>query len=133
MKNYGTPCFKMVEFKVDNLKNMNALLRGFAEYLLSQNIAEEDVFLSRLVSCELISNVIMHGGQAAEFKGELMPDKISITVTAECQKGVDIRPAKPPVFAEGGRGIYIINAVSLSGLERGEGGELRVYIKRTPK
>lgn len=126
---------KKVEFTVDNLKNMNALLRGFAEYLLSEQISEEDVFLSRLVSSELISNVIRHGGEAAEFRGELLPDKISISVTAECQKGVDINPpsAAPCVFSEGGRGIFIINAVSLGGIERGEGGELKVYIKRTLK
>lgn len=121
----------MIKFKVDNLKNMNIELGAFIDFLRSQNISDEDVFLSRLVSCELISNVIRHGGDAAEFKGELMVDKISITVTAQSQSGINLTPAKPSVLAEGGRGLYIINAVSMNGIERGEGGELRVYIKRT--
>lgn len=123
----------MIEFKVDNLKNMTALVRTFAEYLLSQDVAEEDVFLSRLVSCELISNVIRHGGEEAGFKGELLADKISITVIANSQRGVNLNPPKPPAFAEGGRGLYIINAVSLNGIQRGKNGELMVYIKRTQK
>lgn len=121
----------MITFKVDNLKNMNAQLRAFAEFLKDRNIADEDVFLSRLVSCELISNVIRHGGDAAEFKGELLVDKISITVTARCQSNINLSPAKPDVLSEGGRGLYIINAVSMNGIERGNDGELRVYIKRS--
>lgn len=121
----------MITFKVDNLKNMTAELAVFADFLRAHDIADEDVFLSRLVSCELISNVIRHGGEAAEFKGELLVDRISITVTAESQKNLTLTPARPEVLSEGGRGLYIINAVSMSGIERGEGGELKVYIKRT--
>lgn len=121
----------MITFKVDNLKSMNAELRVFADFLRAQNIADEDVFLSRLVSCELISNVIRHGGQSAEFKGELLVDKISITVTASSQQNLNLAPPKPEILSEGGRGLYIINAVSMNGIERGESGELKVYIKRT--
>ena len=121
----------MITFKVDNLKNMNIELGAFVDFLKAQNISDEDVFLSRLVSCELISNVIRHSGEIAEFKGELLLDKISITVTAQSQSDINLTPSKPSVFAEGGRGLYIINAVSMNGIERGEGGELRVYIKRT--
>lgn len=121
----------IVEFTVEDLKNMNARLRAFAEYLGSCGVAEEDVFLSRLASCELISNVIRHGGEAAEFRGELLVDRISISVTAASQRGVNLAPAPPEVFAEGGRGLYIINMVSMNGIERGEEGELKVYIKRT--
>ena len=121
----------MITFKVDNLKNMNIELGAFVDFLKAQNISDEDMFLSRLVSCELISNVIRHGGDTAEFKGELMVDKISITVTAPSQATVNLTPARPDVHAEGGRGLYIINAVSMNGIERLADGELRVFIKRT--
>lgn len=121
----------IVKFKVDNLKNMTSQLKAFSEFLLSCDISEDDVFLSRLVSCELISNVIRHGGEAAEFCGELLSDKISITVRAPGQNNIDLKPARPDVFAESGRGLYIINAVSISGLERREDGGLQVFIRRT--
>ena len=121
----------MITFKVDNLKNMNAELSAFADFLRAENIADEDVFLSRLVSCELISNVIRHSGGTAEFKGELLVDKISITVTARSQSDINLTPPRPDVLSEGGRGLYIINAVSMGGIERGENGELKVFIKRT--
>ena len=121
----------MITFKVDNLNSMNAKVSVFADFLKTQDLADEDVFLSRLVSCELISNVIRHGGEAAEFKGELLVDKISISVTAESQSGINLTPARPSVLSEGGRGLYIINEVSMNGIERLSGGELRVFIKRT--
>lgn len=121
----------MITFEVDNLKSMNAKISVFADFLKSRDIADEDVFLSRLVSSELISNVIRHGGDTAEFKGELLVDKISITVTAASQADICLNPAMPGVLAESGRGLYIINAVSMNGIERLGSGVLRVYIKRT--
>lgn len=120
-----------VQFKVENLKNMTEQLKSFAEFLKAQDIAEEDVFLSRLVSSELISNVIRHGGESAYFCGELLEDKISISVTAPSQEGVKLTATCPSVLAESGRGLYIINEVSLGGIQRGEHGELIVFVKRT--
>lgn len=121
----------MITFKVDNLKNMNMQLREFSEFLRGQDIADEDIFFSRLASCELITNVIRHSGEAALFRGELLVDRIAISVTAQCQEGVNLDCDVPDVFAESGRGLYIVNSISIGGIERGEGGELRVYIKRT--
>lgn len=121
----------MITFKVDNLTEMNDQLREFADFLRAQNVADDDIFFSRLASCELITNVIRHSGEAAEFQGELLYDRIAITVTADCQRGLNLSPEVPDVFAEGGRGLYIVNSISLNGIERGEGGALRVCIKRT--
>lgn len=121
----------MISFKVENLKNMNAQLKVFAEFLRGQDISDEAIFLSRLVSCELLTNVIRHSGEIAEFTGELLSDRISITVWAEGQEDFDLAPDIPDVFAEGGRGLYIVNSIALGGIERGEKGELRVYIKRS--
>ncbi len=121
----------MITFKLDNLKNMNAQLKAFAEFLRLNDIADDDIFMSRLVSCELITNVIRHSGEAAFFTGELLVDRIAITVAADGQKDFELSPSAPDVFAESGRGLYIVNRIALGGIERGEGGELKVYIKRT--
>ena len=121
----------IVTFKVENLKNMTSQLTVFADFLRSRNIPDDDVFLSRLVSSELISNVIRHGGEAAEFSGEILSDRISITVKAQSQKGVNLTPPVPDVFAENGRGLYIVNSVYIGDIERGSDGELTVYIKRS--
>lgn len=118
----------MVTFKVENLKDMNARLKAFAEFLRLSDVCDDDIFASRLVSCELISNVIIHSGEAAEFTGEILSDRISITVLASGLDGVNLHPALPDVLAESGRGMYIINSVCLGDVERRDGG-LRVFIE----
>ncbi len=120
----------MITFKVDNLKNMKSELKAFAEFLRVSGVADDDIFAGKLVSCELITNVIRHGGDAAEFTGTLSGDRIIITVSSESMKGLEITPAVPDVFAESGRGLYIVKSLCTGEIERGEDGEIRVCIKR---
>ncbi len=119
----------MIGFRIDNLKSMTAKLEQLVEYLRSENISDDSVFFSRLVSCELISNAVRHSG-FAEFSCELLPDRIAVTVYSPIEGKIDLDPPRPPVFAESGRGLYIINAVSMNGVHTGERGELTVYIRR---
>lgn len=119
----------MVKFRVDNLKNMNAELKSFAEFLRLSGADDDDIFASRLVSCELITNVIRHGGDAAFFTGSLTGEDIIITVAADSLRGLDLNFGVPDVFAESGRGMYIVKSFC-NGIERGASGEIKVTIKR---
>ncbi|MDE7330453.1 MAG: ATP-binding protein [Clostridia bacterium] len=119
----------IVNFRISDLQKMNENLREFAEFLRANGIAEEDVFASRLVSCELITNVIIHSGEEAEFCGELKEECIEITVTASGFENVNLSPTLPDVFAESGRGMYIVNCLSGGNLQR-TGKSLKVLLKR---
>ncbi len=117
-----------VTFKVGDLKKMSSSLLQFDNFLRSQHICEEDVFASKLVSCELITNVIRHCGEEATFCGELLSDLICITVTGETPAKFDLQTRAPDVFAESGRGLYIIKC--FGEIEPSADGGLRVCIKR---
>ena len=119
----------MISFKIDDLKNMGPQLKTFADFLRLAGADDEDIFASKLVSCELITNVIRHGGDEAEFTGTLSNDAITISVTAESFKNLDLSRPAPDVFAESGRGLYIIKSIC-SDIERGERGEIKVLIRR---
>ena len=119
----------MVSFVISDLKAMNESLKEFAEYLRLMRVDEEDVFASRLVSCELITNVIIHSGQAAEFRGELAGADIAISVIANGMENVDLNPSLPDAFAESGRGMYIVNCICGGNVERRDGG-LPAVIKK---
>ncbi len=119
----------MINFKVDNLKSMKENLADFVEFLRISGANDEDIFASKLISCELITNVIRHGGDEAEFKGEMCADRITVTVTAESLKGVDICRPVPDVLAESGRGLYIIKCFSTD-IQRSDKGEVKVVITR---
>ena len=101
----------MITFRVDNLKNMNACLKPFLDYLRSVDVDDDDVFDSRLVSCELISNVLKHLGETANFEGAVNGEDIVITVSSESTDGTKMCAKLPDVFSESGRGLYIIKAI----------------------
>ncbi len=102
----------MITFEVDDLKNMNAELARFLRYLKALGADEDAVFDSRLVSCELITNVLRHCGCAAYFSGVFERGEITISVCASNPSGEITVPDLPAVLSEGGRGLYIVNALS---------------------
>lgn len=118
----------MYTFKVDDLITMNEKLKAFAEFLRSRDISEEDAFFCRLVSCELISNVIIHGGESADFEGDLADGGVYITVSAKSFDGVNTAPPVPDVLAESGRGMYIVRSICAGDIQQFDGG-LRVFYK----
>ena len=119
----------MITFKVDNLKNMNDELKLFADFLRLAGAHDDDIFASKLVSCELITNVIVHGGDAADFECSLSGELIRITVSAESFKGLQFGAVRPAPLAESGRGMYIVKSLCCGEIEN-EDGRVSVCIKR---
>lgn len=120
----------MIEFVVCGIDEMNGELNRFVKYLQSANVDDDAVFYSRLVSCELITNVLRHCSSSAELTAELTDSGVKITVCASAPSGIIAIPALPDVLAESGRGLYIVNAVS-DGNVFINGGNVTVIIKRT--
>ena len=102
----------MITFEIDDIRDMNVELKRFLEFLQSCGADDDALFDSRLVSCELITNVLRHCGGRAVFKGGLSGGVIEITVSAQNPTGEIRVPDLPSVLAESGRGLYIVNAVS---------------------
>ncbi|MDE6558138.1 MAG: ATP-binding protein [Clostridia bacterium] len=117
----------MITFEVDDIKNMNAELARFLDYLESLGVDGDAVFDCRLVSCELITNVLRHCGGTACFEGEMSGGEITITVGASSPSGEICVPDLPEALAESGRGLYIVKAVS-GGNIRIAGGDVTVKI-----
>ncbi len=101
----------MMTFKVDNLKDMNASLQDFANYLKSCSLTDDDIFFSRLVGCELITNVIRHCGEMAQFSGGVQGDSIVICVSSDGGDDFTLCPKLPELLSESGRGLYIVNVI----------------------
>ena len=117
----------MITFEVDDLKEMNTELAEFLRYLQGLGVDEDAVFDSRLVSCELITNVLRHCGGSACFSGVFDNGEIVISVRAEKPAGEICVPDLPSALAEGGRGLYIVNAIS-GGNVRISGGNVTVKL-----
>lgn len=119
----------MIKFEVNAIDEMNTQLHRFVDYMVDSNVDEDAVFYSRLVSCELITNVLRHCSGSALFSGEISENGVTITVCASAPNGVIKMCSLPDALAESGRGLYIVNAVS-DGRVTINGGNVTVVIKR---
>ncbi|MGN0807738.1 MAG: ATP-binding protein [Candidatus Coproplasma sp.] len=119
----------MIEFVVCEIDEMNGKLNRFVKYLKSADVDDDAVFYSRLVACELITNVLRHCSGVAQFSAYLADSGVKITVCASSPSGEIAIPTLPDVLAESGRGLYIVNAVS-GGNVTIDGGDVTVIIKR---
>ncbi len=118
----------MISFKVENLSEMNDSLKEFLDYLEQLNVDDDALFDSRLVCCELISNVLKHCHETANFKGAIVGDEIVIGVSSDTAFDGELHPSLPDVLSECGRGLYIVNAIS-GGNVRFEGNKIIVKLK----
>ena len=107
---------------------MSESLADFSRRLKSLGIREDAIFFSRLAGCELMTNAIRHGGAEAEFEGEILADRIRITVTS-ADGSFALSATLPDLLSESGRGLYIVRSVCIGEIER-DGKALTVYIKK---
>jgi anti-sigma regulatory factor (Ser/Thr protein kinase) len=122
----------MITFKVENLKGMNGSLQNFVDFLKAEQVPDDALFSSKVVSCELITNVIRHCGEAANFCADIEGQFIEISVSSEgvkkCQRDKTLNPQLPNVFAESGRGLYIVKMLCFGDIES-DGNSVKVKIK----
>lgn len=117
-----------MDFEISDFEMMEAALRSFEAFLLRQNVDEEAVFDSRLISCELLSNVLQHTKGRAFLRGNICGDYIEIEVNSTVRYRPPDKTVCSDVYADSGRGLYLVDCLS----ERREctpSGGIKVYIK----
>ncbi len=99
-----------IKFEMATLDDMHECLLKCAETLERSGLSRDDVFKVRLVSTELVSNVIQHGHEIAVFECATSPGAVTVTVTAKSQEFLVFEAANLPgdPFATRGRGMYLI-------------------------
>lgn len=117
-----------MKYEVSDLQTLRAALDGFCSYLKMCDISEESLFDSRLVVSELAGNVLKHTRSSAVVEGELVNGKIEVEVRSETPFRPPVRSALPEsVYAENGRGLFLVDCVSEKRFFTPEGG-IRVIV-----
>lgn len=95
--------------KVKNLAAAQSALDGLCDFLIGKAISAETVFDSRLVACELLSNVLKHAqgesGIQSRIKDGFVEMKVLSTHMFEIPKTI----VCSDVYCESGRGLYLVN------------------------
>lgn len=98
-----------MKFEIKNYLALREAMDKFCAFLLAEKVDEERIFNSKLAVYELIGNVLKHSGGGATLYGEILNERITLKIVAE-------KPFFPPnttvcadVFAEHGRGLFLVD------------------------
>ncbi|MCD8205718.1 MAG: ATP-binding protein [Clostridia bacterium] len=85
-------------------------LSEFSSHLRNLGLCEDDVFMSRLALCELLTNVFRHGGDEAEVRFGVSDGVVSIEVFGGDLSSIS-EVTLPDAMAEAGRGLYLVSVI----------------------
>lgn len=97
-------------FEIDGYNALKEALQKMCAAFTAAQISEETVFNSKLVATELLSNVLQHGGGRARLRVERAGDEIRLCVQSENAYRPPEESSCADVFAERGRGLFLVDA-----------------------
>ncbi len=118
----------MLRYEVKTILDLKTAAQEFCRHLEEQSVPKEKVYDCRLVVNELVGNVLRHSSGIATFHGVVEGNRVEIVVQST---QVFIPPTKSecsPDTAEGGRGLFLVDRVSVSRTVT-PSGEIKVIIQ----
>ena len=113
---------------VEKLTDLQDALDRLCGFLQDREVPFEHVFDSKLVVSELVANALMHSKAVASFESEVQDGFIRIKVSSSVKFVLPEKSVCSNVYAEHGRGLYLVDSVCESRTTT-EPGEILVTIK----
>ncbi len=101
-----------MQFEMHSYDDLKKAVEDFCAFLSELKISAEKIFDSRLALHELLANVLQHAKGGASLQTEVKDGFIRIRI---CGEEVFCPPQKgecPQVYAERGRGLFLVDCVS---------------------
>lgn len=99
-------------YEIHDYDGFKKAIDEICSVLSSHAISSEKVYDCRLISHELIANVLQHSGGSARLQVAVEEVYVLICVKAERTHCPPQKGECPDVSAERGRGIYLVDSVS---------------------
>ena len=115
-------------FKIDDYLSLRDALENVNRLLEESDVPAERVFDARLVVSELVGNVLRHAKTTATLGVEIGGGFVELLVRSELPFIPPTVSKKAEVFAESGRGLFLVDSVSEERSSTTDGG-IRVRIK----
>ena len=111
-------------FEIDDYSSMQDAITRFCLFLTQNKIPDERIFDSRLVANELVGNVLRHTQGRARLHGEIRGGFVELVVFSSVAYTPPKTTEKADLFAEHGRGLYLVDSVCHSRTTTKDGGIL---------
>ncbi|MBO5240925.1 MAG: ATP-binding protein [Clostridia bacterium] len=117
-------------FQINDYASLREAIEDVSRFLNEKDVPSERVFDARLVVNELIGNVFRHAKSTARLGVELNGGFLELHVLSEIPFIPPTISKRAEVFAENGRGLFLVDSVSEERSLTEEGGILvRIKIK----
>lgn len=115
-------------YEIINYATLRRAVDELCNFLFAQNVASDRVFDSKLVAYELLGNVLKHADGNAKLHFGLTPDFVELKITATELFFPVKRDSCSDVYAESGRGLFLVDQVAERFIT--EDGGMLIRIKR---
>ena len=117
-----------MQFEINGYEGLREATAALCAYLLEEGVSQDRTFDCRLVINELVGNVLKHSGVAATLESVVKDGFVEISVRSSVQFTPPQISKCSSVYAENGRGLYLVDFVSEQRTVGYEGG-ITVRIK----
>ena len=118
----------MLRFEVKTVVELQNATQAFCQHLEENSVPKDKVYDCRLVVNELVGNVLRHSDGWATFQSNVEKDRVEIFIRSTAQFFPPAKSQCSPVTAESGRGLFLVDSVSVSRTVTPEG-EIKVTLK----
>ncbi len=116
--------------EIQEYPQLKRALEELTAFLSAHEVAEAQVFDSRLVAHELIGNVLEHAGGVAQLGVEVNGGYIHIAVRTENSYRPKGKATCPSGMQERGRGLYLVEQLTVEQEYTDEGVFVRIAVKK---
>lgn len=113
---------------VKNITDLQDAIARLCEFLEEWDVPRDNIFDSKLVVSELVSNALKHTQGVATFESEVKDGFIRIKVGSSVAFAPPKKSACSDVYAEHGRGLFLVDSVCENRMTTDKG-EIIVTIK----
>ncbi len=118
-------------FEIGDYLSLREAIESVNNVLAKHGVPDERVFDARLVVSELVGNVLRHAKTTATLGVEIGGEFLEIHVRSALPFFPPSVSQKAELFAESGRGLFLVDSVSEERIPTKEGGTLvRIRIHR---
>lgn len=99
--------------EIDGFSSMKEALERMREELATDEVPEDTLFDARVIAHELLTNALVYGGGRAYLSYRVEGSEVCITVRGVRAFRPPERAARADVSAERGRGLYLVDRLSV--------------------
>lgn len=111
-----------MQFRIVDKTSLQYAVQQLCAHLREEGIAESKIFDSRLVANELLGNVFKHSNGEAQLAVEIKQESIRLTIHSTVPFQWPEKPVCSDVYAEHGRGLFLVDKVSMQRIHLPDGG-----------